>query len=121
MLFRSENIGAFSLDFDVRQHDDYLCKTRGLLQRIDIDTLDSFQIDGVVLIKIDVEGMELDVLKGGIETIKYNNYPPIMFEAWTHKEWFLPRRTELVKFLEDLGYEVENYGEDNIAIHKEKK
>ena len=113
-----ENIGAFSLDFDVRQHDDYLCKTRGLLQRIDIDTLDSFQIGGVVLIKIDVEGMELSVLKGAIETLKHNNYPPILFEAWQHKEWFAPRRQELYKFLEDLGYEITCTGEDNFAIHK---
>jgi FkbM family methyltransferase len=115
---QEENIGAFSLDEEVRNHDDYLCKTNGHAEQIVIAPLDSFQIGNVRLIKIDVEGMELSVLKGGIETIKHNNYPPIMFEAWTHKDWFLPRRKELFEFLENLGYEITQMGEDNIAIYK---
>lgn len=115
------NIGAFSLDKEVRDHDDYLCKTQGATERIDVYTLDSFCIKGIVLIKIDVEGMELDVIKGGLETLKMNGYPPILFEAWTVKEWFLPRRQELMKFLEDLGYEIISGGEDNLAIYKGKQ
>ena len=113
-----ENIGAFSLDEEVHKHDDYLCKTTGNTERITVRMLDSFNINDIRLIKIDVEGMELDVLKGGLETIKRNNYPPILFEAWQHKEWFLPRRKELYTFLEDLGYEITCTGEDNYAIHK---
>lgn len=115
---QEENIGAFSLDEEVREHDDYLCKTTGRVEMIEIRKLDNFQIGNVRLIKIDVEGMELNVLRGGIETLKYNKYPPILFEAWQHKEWFLPRRAELYKFLEDLGYEITCTGEDNYAIHK---
>ncbi len=113
------NIGAFSLDEEVRRHDDYLCRTNGnLQQRIIIHTLDSLQISDIRLIKIDVEGMELDVLMGGMETIKQNSYPPIVFEAWQHKAWFAPRRAELYAFLQDLGYEITCEGEDNYAIHK---
>lgn len=118
---QEENIGAFSLDEEVRGHDDYLCKTTGKVEMIEIRTLDMFQIGGVRLIKIDVEGMELSVLKGGLETLKHNKYPPILFEAWQHKDWFLPRRAELYKFLEDLGYEITCTGEDNYAIHKGEK
>jgi hypothetical protein len=112
------NIGAFSLDEEVRSHDDYLCKTQGLQEQIHIRTLDGMTIENVRLIKIDVEGMEFDVIKGGLETIKKNGYPPILFEAWQHKEWFLPRRQELVSFLESLGYEITCTGEDNYAIYK---
>jgi FkbM family methyltransferase len=113
-----ENIGAFSLDEEVREHNDYLCKTNGKTELITVAPLDSFRIGNVKLIKIDVEGMELSVLKGGLETLKHNKYPPIMFEAWQHKEWFLPRRKELIEFLQGLGYEITEMGEDNVAIHK---
>mgnify|MGYP006278008987 CR=1 FL=1 len=115
------NIGAFSLDAEVRSHDDYLCKTKGNVQKIMLYPLDSLGIKDIRLIKIDVEGMELDVLMGGIETIKRNNYPPILFEAWEHKDWFAPRKRELCDFLESLGYEITNMGEDNYAIYKGEK
>lgn len=115
------NIGAFSLDKEVREHDDYLCKTKGYKQKIDVLTLDSMCIKDIRLIKIDVEGMELDVLKGAVDTLHANKYPPILFEAWTVKDWFLPRRQELMDWLADVGYEVTSFGEDNVAIYKGKQ
>jgi hypothetical protein len=75
------------------------------------------ELTNISLIKLDVEGMELNVLKGGLKTLKDNNYPPIIFESWKHKEWFLPRRQELITFLELNGYTITPIGEDNIAIH----
>lgn len=49
-----------------------------------VTTLDSFNIvDPIGLIKIDVEGSEADVIIGGIQTIKRNNNPPILFETWS--------------------------------------
>lgn len=117
--YKSEtNIGAFSLDEEVRSHDDYLCKTKGNVQKVMLYPLDTLGIRDIRLIKIDVEGMELDVLMGGIQTLKNNNYPPILFEAWEHKEWFAPRKQELYSFLQDLGYEITNMGEDNYAVYK---
>lgn len=115
---REENIGAFSLDEEVRGHDDYLCKTADRVEMIEIRQLDSFQIGNVRLIKIDVEGMELNVLKGAVQTLEHSKYPPILFEAWTHKSWFLPRRQELMDYLEKLGYTIHSFGDDNVAIHK---
>ena len=116
------NIGAFSLDKEVREHDDYLCKTSGVKQKVDVFKLDDKILDtDIVLIKIDVEGMELDVIKGGLELLKNNNYPPILFESWESKPWFKPRRQELFEFLEDLGYEITSFGEDNLAIHQGEK
>jgi len=113
------NIGAFSLDKEVREHNDYLCSTKGVKQKVDVLTLDSKIHDtNIALIKIDVEGMELEVIKGGLELLKNNSYPPILFESWKSKAWFKPRRQELFDFLEGLGYEIQSFGEDNLAIYK---
>lgn len=40
---------------------------------VDIRTLDSYNFTNVDIIKIDVEGYEMEVLQGAIETIKNNN------------------------------------------------
>ena len=39
-------------------------------EKVDIVTLDSLGLDRIDLIKIDVEGMEEQVLRGGVETIR---------------------------------------------------
>jgi hypothetical protein len=80
--------------------------------------LDDGQHANVRLIKIDVEGHELEVLKGGIETIKYNKYPPIIFEAWTWKPWYQEKRTALFDYLKGHGYEItEGINSNNLAQH----
>jgi FkbM family methyltransferase len=68
-------------------------------ETISIRTLDSFQLDSVGFIKMDVEGNELSVLKGATETLKRSGYPRILFESNTHN-------TELWAFLEQLGYTI---------------
>jgi hypothetical protein len=80
-------------------------------------TLDSGSHNNVRLIKIDVEGHELEVLKGGIKTIKRNNYPPIIFEAWTWKPWYQEKRIALFEYLQGHGYEITELGQNNIARH----
>ena len=80
-------------------------------------TLDSGAHRNVQLIKIDVEGHELEVIKGAIKTIKANNYPPIIFEAWTWKPWFEPKRKSLFEYLEGHGYDIQQLGHNNLAKH----
>jgi hypothetical protein len=110
------NIGAFSMDKEVREND-YECKTEGVKEPLVVFTLDSGAHQNVRLIKIDVEGHELEVIKGASKTIKENNYPPIIFEAWTWKPWFEPKRKKLFSFLEKLGYEIQQLGQNNLAQH----
>jgi len=51
-------------------------------EMINVKKLDDIQIDeNICFIKMDVEGNELSVLKGGIETLKKNNYPKMIFES----------------------------------------
>lgn len=111
------NIGAFSLDEDVRKNDYEISTTSGT-ESFSLFTLDSLNIDDVSLIKIDVEGMELKVLKGSLVTLEKNNYPPIIFEAWTWKPFYQARRQELYDYLNELGYNIIVFGENNLAQHR---
>jgi FkbM family methyltransferase len=113
---KENNIGAFSIDKEVRENE-YECSTVSTTNRIDLIPLDSLSFDNIRLIKIDVEGHELEVIKGGIETIKRNNYPPIIFEAWTWKPWYQAKRTALFEYLQGHGYEIKELGQNNIARH----
>ena len=109
------NIGAFSIDFDTRAKD-YEVKTEGFTERMTIIPLDVMQYEKVRLIKIDVEGHELAVLHGAQHTLRENDYPPIIFEAWTWK--FPEKRQAVFEYLEGLGYEITEIGQNNLARYK---
>jgi FkbM family methyltransferase len=113
---KETNIGAFSIDTEVRSNE-YECATTSVTNKIDLVPLDFFAFSDIKLIKIDVEGHELEVLQGGLETIKANNYPPIIFEAWTWKPWYQEKRKALLDYLEGLGYQIQQLGENNLAQH----
>jgi len=86
-------------------------------------TLDEYNLNNVGFIKIDVEGMEEKVLRGGIGTIIRNNYPPILFELFDIGYYGTPKEKHdsLQNFLENLGYEIIWYWGDHathLAIHK---
>jgi len=68
---------------------------------VPVHTLDSFKLKGISLIKVDVEGAELLMLKGAVETIK-NNRPAIYLEH----HWDLCEKEELYAFIESLNYEL---------------
>jgi len=74
-----------------------------------LSTIDSFNFEKIDLIKLDVEGHELNVLKGGVHTIlKYK--PVIMFECWDHnsQHWNGVPNTgvELMEYISLLGYNI---------------
>ena len=110
------NIGAFSVDEETRDND-YECKTEGVKETMVVFPLDDGRHQNIRLIKIDVEGHELEVIKGGIDTIKGNNYPPIIFEAWNWKPWYMKRREALFDYLKGHGYEITEGGNNNLAQH----
>ena len=111
------NIGAFSIDKEVRETE-YECPTKGATEPMVVFPLDDGQHEDVRLLKIDVEGHELEVLEGATKTLITNNYPPIIFEAWTWKPWYQEKRTALFDYLKDLGYEItEGINSNNLAQH----
>lgn len=95
----------------------------GEMHEIQAKTLDSFNIQNVGFIKIDVEGFEEKVIRGGLITIISNNYPPILFECWDvgHYNMTQEKHDSLFNLLKMLGYEIfEHWGdyETHLAIHK---
>jgi FkbM family methyltransferase len=75
-------------------------------EEIEIKTLDSFNIDNISFIKIDVEDNELQVLEFAQTTLKNSNYPKILFEMNNYK-------TELIEFLKGLKYNIININNCN--------
>jgi FkbM family methyltransferase len=114
------NVGAFSLDAGVHENNNQ-CSTQGRSEKIQIDRLDDYGFKDVRLIKIDVEGLEMSVIKGGLETIKANDYPPIIFETWSIMDWYQERRKELLAYVESLGYHITTIGDNCIAQHTSRK
>ena len=85
-------------------------------------TLDSFELDNVGFIKIDVEGAHLLVLKGAEETIKRNK-PVMLIEIlggsggrdFTHHK--ATPREEVIQWLEERGYAALQWrGSDHLVI-----
>jgi len=83
-------------------------------EEIEVKTLDSFNIDNISFIKMDVENNELQVLLASENTLKQSNYPKILFEMnETNKD--------LLNFLENLNYNIvniTNYNNMFLAVHK---
>ena len=81
-----------------------------------VKTLDGFHIkDDIAFMKIDVEGMELPVLRGGAETIG-RNHPFIMLEAFDREEC-ADRNREVQQFLEGMGYMWERIDGANLLFY----
>ncbi len=114
----NSNIGAFSLDKNYREHLDMEQYMTNKLTQVPIVTLDSISVDkSPELIKIDVEGFELNILKGGEGFLEKHNYPPILFEAWD-LAWFEEGKRKLLNFLTYLGYEISlNIRQEYVAQH----
>lgn len=82
---------------------------------IELKRLDDFYFNEIGLIKIDVEGFELLVLKGAVSTLERNNYPPIFIEIWgtecwrnkeDTREYYIKNNNDIKSFLFNLNYKI---------------
>ena len=95
----------------------------GEMKPCETKALDSYNIKNVGFIKIDVEGFEEKVIRGGLLTIIGNDYPPILFECWRVGDYNMTqeKHDSLFNLLRTLGYEIFEYwgdGETHLAVHK---
>jgi len=119
-VFSERFTGSVSLDQDV-------VKVRGAIQgvaepqgwatefdSVALQSLDELVGDELVsFIKIDVEGMELEVLKSAPHILA-RSQPVIFFEAWSLDE-FKTQVDHLLTFVAAQGYEVIRIGSDCLA------
>jgi FkbM family methyltransferase len=94
-----------------------ISRSRGFIN-VQVCRLDDFAYDNVGLIKIDVEGFEERVLRGGMETIK--RCKPFLYMEDDRRE----KSEDLHKLLAELGYAWEGhrpplYREKNFFNYKE--
>lgn len=74
-------------------------------------SIDDLALDRIDLIKLDIEGMELDALRGAIKSIKRSR-PVIVVET------IKSNKHELRAFLERFDYDVVPVGVNFLAVHK---
>ena len=100
---RPNNFGGYSLSFDT-------FKEAG-----DITTIDAIAPDQCHLIKIDVEGMELSVLKGAVETIARTR--PFLYFEYNRPEF----KEEILRFSADqLRYRLYRHGQNVVGHHADE-
>lgn len=111
-----EDTGSSTLRPDVVEHSIRNSNKEMGREDILLRTLDEFKLDDVSLIKIDVEGFELEVLQGAEETLRRCR-PHIVFEMWDW-DWFKPHRDATIAWLSQQGYAVDpisGYGDNYLA------
>ena len=84
--------------------------TSCITKTVKLETLDSFRLERVSFIKIDVEGHELQVLEGATQTL-IDNRPVVLIEI---KE---PNRASVFRFFSELNY-VEQRLDDLIGTNQ---
>lgn len=116
----NENIGAFSLQRNYREIHGIESAMKAQTHLVPMLRLDELDVQkSPCLIKIDVEGLEAEVLNRGRDFLRKHGYPPILFEAWNHA-WFDKGREELLALMAELGYRVQPIaGIEYLAQHSE--
>lgn len=71
---------------------------------VEATTLDDCHLEQCDFIKIDVEGAELHVLTGALNTIKKYR-PVVLLEAW-REDWYADERNEIIELMKSFNYKV---------------
>jgi len=94
-----ESRGTVSMAYDTHSGTNHVTDYEG---DIEIKTLDSFDFDNVDVIKIDVEGLEIPVLKGAKHTI-ITNRPMIQIEGNSSGQRYGIHKKQILELLTSWG------------------
>lgn len=113
-----DNLGAVSLEA-TRSQQQWRGQAGMVTTTVPLATLDSLHtLPQAHLIKIDVEGMELEVVQGAQAYLARSHYPPLLFEVWgDYEAAFIPKRERLLELVRSLGYQTWVLGELCVAQH----
>ncbi len=84
-----------------------LISSEGDGESVEMVTLDSFNLDNVSFIKIDVEGHEIEVLKGARATLERNK-PVMVIEVYGRSD-----KDDRLDFIRSLGYDVTHISDED--------
>ena len=99
--------------YDNNKHGSIVRHVSGLRQySVSVRTLDGFELKEVDLIKIGVEGMELEVLEGSTHTL-INWKPVVLFENKCSSY-----NDKLVDFFKEINYNIKVYKSDTVAYYE---
>ena len=104
--FNNQSAVVRSLGVPKLKEENATQNTRVLLEKgeIKINKLDSLGVKGIDFLKIDVEGLEMEVLKGAEETLKNVEY--IMIELNGNTEKYGSTKKDVKEYLQSLGFKV---------------
>jgi FkbM family methyltransferase len=80
--------------------------------RTPMTSIDTLALERLDFLKLDVEGMELEVLRGARATLQ--KYKPILLVEILKSD-----QPSLVGFLQELGYEAQALGLNALAVHRD--
>ncbi len=109
----THNIGGFSIEEKYRAHTGVDKALSGQTEPVSMVSLDYFSFPkAAAFVKIDVEGYELNVLKGALRFLTESNFPPFYLEVWSNPA-FDKEREELFAFVDAMGYEATRVATDD--------
>lgn len=115
------NMGAVSLDKTV--FSEQRAGSAPPTEKRTINTLDTLNMPHASLLKIDAQGMEADVLRGGKKWIQASGYPYIIFSVWgDYMTSTIEKNKQVFSLLQDeMGYELLKIDDFYVAQHKNNK
>lgn len=101
---RNEAVGSANKNVSLTEDDFTQAKRVDSDGNIRMVTLDSFGYENVDMIKIDVEGYEMEVLKGAEKTLQDIQY--LMIELNNNTKKYGSSNNEVEKYIKDLGFKL---------------